>query len=386
MDHLMMRSEAIIKRITVAILFVIIFSVAPANAIRIKDITDIAGVRDNLLVGYGLVIGLAGTGDKTGTRFTTQSLANMLTRMGITADPEKIKVKNVAAVMVTAKLPPFALPGTKIDVTVASLGDAKTLQGGTLLMTPLKGADQVVYAVAQGDLSVGGFIGGVEGSTVQKNHPTAARIAAGGIVEREVKMGFSQKETLVLTLHQPDFTTANAMATAINTNLADIAAAIGESARPAFARAPDSATVSVTVPDAYRGRLVELIAKIESLDVAVDSPAKVVVNERTGTIVMGAQVKIFDVAIAHGSLTIEVKKEKKISQPGPFSAGTTADESQTETIVTEEPTTMLALKGATTVDAMVKGLNTLGVSPRDLISILQAIKAAGALQAELEII
>jgi len=350
--------------------------------------TDVVGVRDNLLIGYGLVIGLAGTGDKTGTAFTTQSLANMLTRMGITADPEKIKVKNVAAVMVTAKLPPFALPGTRIDVTLSSLGDAKTLQGGTLLMTPLKGPDQIVYAVAQGDISVGGFIGGDEksGNTIQKNHPTAGRIAGGGIVEREVKNGFAQKKSIVFTLHQPDFTTANSMAAVINTNLADITAAIGEEARPALATPTDSGTVSVTVPDSYQGRLVELMARLEGLDVAIDFPAKVVVNERTGTIVMGSQVKIMDVAIAHGSLTIEVKTEKKTSQPNPFSQGTTADESQPEIIVTDEPIPMLALKGATTIDALVKGLNTLGVTPRDLISILQAIKAAGALQAELEII
>lgn len=383
-----MRHSEMIKKITGISFFVIILlsGASPADAIRIKDMTDVVGVRDNMLIGYGLVIGLAGTGDKTGTRFTTQSLANMLTRMGITADPEKIKVKNVAAVMVTAKLPPFALPGARIDVTLASLGDAKTLQGGTLLMTPLKGPDQVVYVVAQGDISVGGFIGGVEGNTVQKNHPTAGRISGGGIVEREVKTGFAQKDTIVLTLHQPDFTTANSMATAINTGLRDINVAIGESARPALAQPSDAATVSVTVPDVYRGRLVEFMAKIESLDVPVDLPAKVVVNERTGTIVIGSQVKILDVAIAHGSLTIEVKTEKKISQPGPFSAGTTADESQTETVVTEEPQTLLALKGATTIDALVAGLNALGVSPRDLISILQAIKAAGALQAELEII
>lgn len=385
----MMRSE-IIKRVTGFVLFVIILlcSSHVAYAIRIKDMTDVAGVRDNLLVGYGLVIGLAGTGDKTGTGFTTQSLANMLTRMGITADPEKIKVKNVAAVMVTAKLPPFALPGTRIDVTLSSLGDAKSLQGGTLLMTPLKAADQIVYAVAQGDMSVGGFIGGDEksGNTVQKNHPTAGRIAGGGIVEREVKNGFAQKKSIVFTLHQPDFTTANSMAAAINTSLGDITAAIGEEARPLLAIPTNSGTVSVTVPDSYQGRLVELMARIEGLDVAIDFPAKVVVNERTGTIVMGSQVKIMDVAIAHGSLTIEVKTEKKTSQPNPLSQGTTADESQTEVIVTDEPIPMLELKGATTIDALVKGLNTLGVTPRDLISILQAIKAAGALQAELEII
>jgi len=384
-----MRYFEIIKKVTGTVLFVIILGNSyPVHAIRIKDMTDVAGVRDNLLVGYGLVIGLAGTGDKTGTRFTTQSLANMLTRMGVTADPEKIKVKNVAAVMVTAKLPPFALPGTRIDVTLASLGDAKTLQGGTLLMTPLKAPDQIVYAVAQGDISVGGFIGGDEasGNTVQKNHPTAARIAGGGIIEREVKTGFAEKETIVFALHQPDFTTANSMATVINAGLRDIATEIGETARPPFAIPSNSATVSVSVPESYRGRLVEFMAKIEKLDVAVDFPAKVVVNERTGTIVMGSQVKIMDVAIAHGSLTIEVKTEKKVSQPGPFSAGTTADESDTEIVVTDEPTTMLALKGVTTIDALVSGLNTLGVSPRELISILQAIKAAGALQAELEII
>ncbi len=369
--------------------FVIILSgySTPAQAARIKDITDVAGVRHNELVGYGLVIGLAGTGDKTGTLFTVQSLASMLTRMGITADPLKVKIKNVAAVMVTAKLPPFVKPGARMDVTLSSVGDAQTLQGGTLLLTPLKGADQVVYAVAQGAVSVGGFVGGGEGNTVQKNHPTVGRISGGAIVEREVQTQFAHKEAMTFILRDPDFTTAVRMAEAINAGLRDIGEENLEEARPPLSQAYDSATVSVRVPNRYKGRLVEFLSRIEVLDVGVDFPAKVVVNERAGTIVMGAQVRISEIAIAHGSLTIEVKKEERVSQPAPFSrGGQTTKTEQEETKVVEEPATMLLLREGPTIGTLVKGLNALGVTPRDLIAILQAIKAAGAMQAELEII
>ncbi|MEK7747690.1 MAG: flagellar basal body P-ring protein FlgI [Nitrospirota bacterium] len=363
-----------------------IFSaVIPAFAVRIKDLADVAGVRSNAIIGYGLVVGLAGTGDKTGTLFTTQSLASMLTRMGITIDPSKVKVKNVAAVMVTAKLPPFAKPGARLDVTLSSLGDASTLQGGTLLITPLKGPDQVVYAVAQGEISVGGFVGG-EADKVQKNHPTVGRIPAGGIVERVVPNVFNEKETLSFMLRDPDFTTATRLADVINKQMRKISPESSEEGFPPPAQASDSGSVNVQVPAQYKGKIVEFLSKLESLDVQVDVQARIVVNERAGTIVMGSNVRIREVAIAHGNLTIEVKEEPQVSQPNALSLGTTVETKKETTKVTEEKAEMLVLKGGPTIGTLVAALKAIGVTPRDLISILQAIKVAGALDAQLEII
>lgn len=357
----------------------IFFSVLPidAEAVRIKDIAAVEGVRENSLIGYGLVIGLNGTGDKTGTTFTVQTLSSMLKKMGIAVEPSAVKVKNVAAVMVTAKLPPFVKTGSRIDVVVSSLGDATSLQGGTLLLTPLKGADQQVYAVAQGPISIGGFIGGKEGDSVQKNHPTAGRVAEGAQVEKEVGFPFLHKERFNLLLRQQDFTTALRISQAINAQLG------GE----AVASAVDSGTITLQVPDFYKGRLVELLAAIESLEVTVDLPARVVVNERTGTIVMGDQVRISEVAVSHGNLTIRVKTDFQVSQPPPFApeGSETVVVPQRQTEVREEDAQILMLRGAT-IGEVVRGLNAIGVTPRDLIAILQAIKAAGALQAELEIL
>ncbi|MCG3117623.1 MAG: flagellar basal body P-ring protein FlgI [Candidatus Manganitrophus sp. SA1] len=357
----------------------IFFSVLPidAEAVRIKDIAAVEGVRENSLIGYGLVIGLNGTGDKTGTTFTVQTLSSMLKKMGIAVEPSAVKVKNVAAVMVTAKLPPFVKTGSRIDVVVSSLGDATSLQGGTLLLTPLKGADQQVYAVAQGPISIGGFIGGKEGDSVQKNHPTAGRVAEGAQVEKEVGFPFLDKERFNLLLRQQDFTTALRISQAINAQLG------GES----VASAVDSGTITLQVPDFYKGRLVELLAAIESLEVTVDLPARVVVNERTGTIVMGDQVRISEVAVSHGNLTIRVKTDFQVSQPPPFApeGSETVVVPQRQTEVREEDAQILMLRGAT-IGEVVRGLNAIGVTPRDLIAILQAIKAAGALQAELEIL
>ncbi|NKE73090.1 flagellar basal body P-ring protein FlgI [Candidatus Manganitrophus noduliformans] len=357
----------------------IFFFVLPidAEAVRIKDIAAVEGVRENSLIGYGLVIGLNGTGDKTGTTFTVQTLSSMLKKMGIAVEPSAVKVKNVAAVMVTAKLPPFVKTGSRIDVVVSSLGDATSLQGGTLLLTPLKGADQQVYAVAQGPISIGGFIGGKEGDSVQKNHPTAGRVAEGAQVEKEVGFAFLNKERFNLLLRQQDFTTALRISQAINAQLG------GE----AVATAVDSGTITLQVPDFYKGRLVELLAAIESLEVAVDLPARVVVNERTGTIVMGDQVRISEVAVSHGNLTIRVKTDFQVSQPPPFApeGSETVVVPQRQTEVREEDAQILMLRGAT-IGEVVRGLNAIGVTPRDLIAILQAIKAAGALQAELEIL
>ncbi len=360
-------------------------AVTEAYAVRIKDITDVAGVRSNSLVGYGLVIGLAGTGDKTGTLFTVQSLASMLTRMGITVDPNKVKVKNVAAVMVTAKLPPFAKPGARLDVTLSSLGDASTLQGGSLLMTPLKGPDQVVYVVAQGEVSVGGFVGG-DADKIQKNHPTVGRIPTGGTVEREVPIDFNEKGTISFLLRDPDFTTAIRVANVINREMRKISPESATEGFPPPAHAIDSSSIDVEVPEAYKGRIVEFLSTLESLDVKIDSVAKVVVNERAGTIVMGSNVRISDVAIAHGNLTIEVKTEPQVSQPNAFSGGTTVETKKETTTVTEEPAKVLLFKSGPTIGTLVAALKAIGVSPRDLISILQAIKVAGALEAQLEII
>jgi flagellar P-ring protein precursor FlgI len=268
-------------------------------------------------------------------------------------------------------------PGSNIDVLVSSLGDATSLQGGTLLLTPLKGSDQQIYAVAQGPVSIGGFIGGKDGDTIQKNHPTVGKIAAGAVIEKEVGSQFMTKESVTVLLRQRDFTTVMRVTQAINSKLGQ-----GDAAVPV-----DSGTVSLKVPESYRGRVIELLATIEDLDVLVDMPARVVVNERTGTIVMGDKVRISDIAVSHGSLTIRVKTEAQVSQPGAFSPkGETVTAPKVETTVTEEPASLIVLNSGTTIGELVRGLNAIGVSPRDLISILQAIKAAGALQAELEII
>ena len=351
-------------------------------AARIKDIASIEGVRNNSLIGYGLVVGLNRTGDKTGTFFTVQSLASMLNRMGITVNPKSVKVKNVAAVMVTATLPPFTRIGNQVDVIVSSLGDATSLQGGTLLLTPLKGPDQAVYAVAQGAISIGGFIGGKEGDTTQKNHPTAGRIAGGALVEKEVPFPFTEMERFKVVLRQQDFTTALRLAETINRALGI------DSAGKALAHPIDAGTVELEVADVYRGRPVALLAMIEGLDVPVDFPAKVVVNERTGTIVMGDRVRISDVAIAHGNLTIRVQTDFKVSQPKPFSpkgSKTVVVPERTAEVI-EDDSKIVMVRGGATIGDLIRGLNAIGVTPRDLISILQAIKAAGALHANLEIL
>lgn len=359
-----------------------ILSPSKSEGARIKDIASIEGVRDNSLIGYGLIIGLNGTGDKTGTLFTVQTLSSMLNKMGITVDPKSVKVKNIAAVMVTTRLPPFIRSGSRLDVNVSSLGDATSLQGGTLLMTPLKGADQKVYAIAQGAVSIGGFIGGEGGDNIQKNHPTAGRIAGGALVEKEVPFSFAEMDKFKIVLKRHDFTTALRLSKVINTAL-DANAPELIAARPI-----DAGTVELRVSEFYQGREVALLALIESLDVAVDYPAKVVVNERTGTIVMGDQVRIADVAIAHGNLTIRVKTDLQVSQPPPLSpkGAKTVVVPQQEADVIEEDSKIVFMRGGTTIGDLIRGLNAIGVTPRDLISILQAIKASGALHADLEIL
>jgi len=349
---------------------------APAQAVRLKDLATVSGVRDNPLVGYGMVIGLAGTGDKTGTGFTNQSLSSMLNKLGVTLDPDAMKVKNVASVMVTSKLPAFARPGQRIDVTVSSLGDATSLQGGTLLITPLKAANGEVYAVAQGPISVGGFVGGSGGDQVVKNHVTVARISDGALVERGAGSDLNGRDELTYLLNRPDFTTALEVADHINH---DMGAEV--------ALASDGSTVDVNVPEAYHGRIVSLLARLEGLDIPVDVPAKVVVNERTGTVVVGENVRIREVAIAHGNLNIRVATETQVSQPGPFSrSGQTAVVDQRDVSVEEEPGSLVMVPQGVSLGDVVNALNAIGVTPRDLVAILQALKADGALMADLEMI
>lgn len=347
-----------------------------ARAARIKDLASIKGTRNNQLMGYGLVVGLNGTGDGSGTQFTVQSLVNMMERLGIHALPGQVKVANVAAVMITADLPPFARVGSEIDVTVSSVGDAKSLQGGTLLLSPLKGADNKIYALAQGPLLVGGFsVSGAAGGGVQKNHPTVARIPGGATIEREVPFRFNGLSELTISLNNPDFTTALRMAGAINSEIGSRVAS------PA-----DAGTIRVQVPEPFLGNLVPLVAELEQIQVRPDNKARIILAERTGTVVMGENVRISPVAIAHGNLSVQIKEQKNVSQPQPFSQGETTVTDETDINVAEENQKLLLLPEGTSLGEVVKGLNAIGVSPRDLITVFQAIQASGALQAELEII
>ncbi|RMF90854.1 MAG: flagellar basal body P-ring protein FlgI [Nitrospinota bacterium] len=346
-----------------------------ALAARVKDITTIAGVRENQLIGYGLVVGLDGTGDRGGTGFTTQTIASMLRGLGITVDPAVIKVRNVAAVMVTAHLPPFARPGSRIDVVVSSIGDAKSLQGGTLLLTPLRAPDGKIYAMAQGPISIGGFaFSGNAGGGVQRNHPTVGHIAGGAIVERAVPVQFAGRDSLTLLLNEPDFTTSFRLVETINRQFG-----------AAVAQAVDSGTVTVRIPEPYRQNVVEFVSTIENMELTPDTVARVVLDERTGTVVIGENVRISTVAIAHGNLSIEIRETQQVSQPPPLSSGQTVVTPETQIQVQEEKANLLVLPQAVTIRDLVKALNAIGVTPRDLIAIFQAIKAAGALHARLEI-
>lgn len=344
--------------------------------VRVKDIAGIQGVRDNQLVGYGLVVGLDGSGDKQGTYFTVATIVSMLQRMGVKVPQSQVTVKNVAAVMVTATLPPFARTGGKIDITVSSIGDAKNIQGGTLLLTPLKAVDGQVYAVAQGPVSIGGFnVSGGAGGSVQKNHVTAGKVPQGAIIEKEVPNNFQDGRAMNLVLRTPDFTTAARVTEAINSHF-----------KSGVAYALDSGTIRLDIPSAYTGRQVELMAAVENLKINPDTIAKVVVNERTGTVVMGDDVRISTVAISHGSLSITISTEFQVSQPPALSGGETAVVPKTQTSVEEKPSRLVVLPAGVSIKDVVQALNSLGVTARDMIAILQAIKAAGALQADLEII
>ncbi len=347
-----------------------------AAAIRIKDIAGFEGVRENQLIGYGIVVGLNGTGDSDQTKFPVQSLVNALKRMGVTVSRSDITVKNVAAVMVTATLPPFAKMGTKLDVLVSSLGDAKSIAGGTLLMTPLQGGDNQIYALAQGGVLTNSFSYGGQAASAQKNHPTAGRVPEGALVEREIPNTLINLTILKLNLRQPDFTTASRMAAVIN-----------EKFRDKLASCRDPGAVEITIPLLYSGRTVEFVADLERLEVQPDIVAKVVMNERTGTIVIGDNVRISTVAVSHGNLTLYIKETPKVSQPQPFSStGETKVVPKTTVQVKEDEGGLALLSAGASIGDVVRALNTLGVTPRDLIGIMQAIKAAGALQAEFTVI
>ena len=345
-------------------------------AARVKDIASIKGARSNQLIGYGLVVGLNSSGDDDKTEFTFQSLTNMMQRMGIVVDKGKVDLDNVAGVMVTATLPPFAKVGTRIDVVVSSMGNAKDLQGGTLLLTPLGAPDGNVYAVAQGPLSIGGFAaGGAAGGGVQKNHPTVGYIPGGAIVERNLPLSLSERRMMSLNINNPDFTTCLRLTKVINMGLGK-----------EVAQSVDAGTVEVKIPEEFQGRLVEFISLVENLEITPDTIAKVVLNERTGTIIMGENVRISTVAISHGNLSIIIKESKRVSQPLPFSEGETVVTPETEVVAKEENTRLVVVPRGVNLREVVRGLNAIGVSPRDLISIFQAIRASGALQAELVII
>jgi len=364
---------------TVSIFFLlgaVLFPGTDAQGARIKDVCSIKGARTNQLVGYGLVVGLNGTGDGSGTQFTVQSLVNMMERLGIHALPGQVKVDNVAAVMITADLPPFSRVGSRIDVTVSSIGDAESLQGGTLLLSPLKGSDNKIYALAQGPLLVGGFAAaGAAGGGVQKNHPTVARIPRGATIEREIPFQFNAMGELTISLNRPDFTTALRVAGAINHELGS------QVASPA-----DAGTIRIQVPETFRGNLVPLVAELEQIHIRPDNRARIVLAERTGTVVMGESVRISPVAIAHGNLSVQIKESKNVSQPTPFSQGETTVTDESKVNVTEEKQKLMILPEGANLGEVVRALNAIGVSPRDLITVFQAIQASGALQAELEII
>jgi flagellar P-ring protein precursor FlgI len=352
-----------------------VFGVEVERKVFLRDITQIQGVRDNQLVGYGLVIGLNRTGDTQQTFFTVQTLANTMQRMGVQIAPGVVVVKNVAAVFVTATLPAFGRPGMNLDVTVSSIGDAKSIEGGVLLLTSLRGADGQVYAVAQGPLTTGGYSEGASGNTKMVNHPTVARIADGATVERDTAVDLTRFRTVSLLLRNSDFTASRDTADAINKEFAKT-----------IATAVDSRRIDVNVADSGELSVPVLISRIQNLAISVHSPAKVVVNERTGTIVMGGDVKLSPVSVIHGSLTIDVQTTQLVSQPAPFSNGKTETVAETKLSVGDAPAKSIQMKEGANVDELIKGLHAIGATSHDIISILQAIKAAGGLQADLEVI
>lgn len=362
---------------------VVMLGGAPVGArngasMRIKDVASLVGVRATPLIGYGLVIGLNRTGDKRQTLFSNLSLANTLERFGVVVSPEMMKVENIAAVMVSAELPPFARPGVRVDIIVSSIGDARSLQGGTLVPTPMRGTDGQVVALAQGALTLGGFGGGSQGNSVQVNHLTAGRVPGGALVQVQPRGAVPEGDQVMLALNTPDFSTASRLATVV-----DGALGVGS------ARAIDPATVTITVPAHFKGNIPELMARIEPLPVESDMPARVVINERTGTVVIGSLVTLGAAAVAHGSLAVRISTQFNVSQPnaswGPSRAETVVVPNQ-QVDVKETDARLIALEEGVTLEAVVRALNSLGVTPRDIIAIVQALKAAGSLRAEIVII
>jgi flagellar P-ring protein FlgI len=357
-----------------AVLLAIGAGKAAAAPVRVKELVDVQGVRENALYGYGLVVGLAGTGDSERVFFTSQSISGMLGRLGIRIDPRDVRVRNVAAVMVTARLPSFSRPGTRLDVSVSSLGNARSLAGGVLLVTPLTGPDGNVYALAQGPVQAGGYDVGAAGARLQKNQPTSGTVPGGANVERAVTPNLDGKP-LLLGLRRPDFTTATRIADAINK-------AVGEEVAVAL----DPAGVEVKPPANFKGKSVGLLAQIEALEVDPDQRARIVVSERTGTVVAGQGVRIREVAVAHGGLSIAISQTPFVSQPNPLAQGKTVVGKTPAVDARENAKPMVALPATSTVDDLVKALNLLGIGARDLVAVLQAMKAAGAIDAELEVL
>jgi flagellar P-ring protein FlgI len=353
----------------------ILFCSSLSHATRIKDLAELQGVRDNQLIGYGLVVGLNDTGDSSKMAITMDSVANMMEHLGMTVDRKSIKVKNVAAVVITANLPAYSKVGTRIDVLVSSLGDAESLSGGTLLRTPLVGPDQKVYALAQGPVIVGGISLSGQAAKVEKNHPTVGRIPDGGIVEQEVYFDLPYEGQFVFNLREADFTTISRMAEVVN-------AEFGQQ----IAQAADSRSLVVRLPSDYDSRPIQFLSRLENLQIQPDSKARIVINERTGTIVIGAQVSVAKVAVAHSNIKLTIKESPFVSQPEPFSHGKTVVVPDTEIDFQEDNSSFVVMEQGVTVGDLAGALNAIGVTPRDVIAIFQAIKAAGALQAELVIL
>ena len=347
------------------------------GAIRVKELASLEGVRENQLIGYGIVVGLAGTGDKRQTVFSVQTLTNMLDRMGVSVSPSALQVRNMAAVIVTANLPAFAQPGVRIDITVASIGDSSNLQGGLLLLTPLRGADGQTYAVAQGAVVTGGFVAQKGGTSQTVNHPTEGRVPGGAIVEK-TPPSVAPSSKLRLQLRQADFSTAARVVETVNKRFST-------DGRP-VAKAENAGLVVIDTPASFAGRPVEFVAEIESLTVEADRPLKVVINERTGTIIMGKDIRISPVAIMHGALSVEIRTSLDVSQPQPFAAGKTVVTPQTSVDAKDEKAKSISLKQGGTVEDLVRSLQAIGSTPRDIIAILQSLRAAGALEAEIEVI
>lgn len=350
----------------------------PSEAARIKDLVNVNGVRANKMIGFGLVIGLANTGDQaTNVFFSIQTMVNLLQKLGVTVPQDRVnqlQFKNAATVMVTSELPAFARHGDRIDVVVSSMCDSRSLQGGTLLMTPLKGADSITYAVAQGPVSIGGFSIQGQAQDIQKNHPNVGRVAGGAIVEKELPDFFNSRKEISLSLKTTDFTTGSRVAKAINFKMKDV-----------FAEPIDGRTIRVKVPKFYINNVSGFVTKIETLEVEPDSVAKVIIDERTGTVVMGENVRISTVAVAHGNLFVQITETPEVAQPAPLSRGQTAVVPRTNITVEEQDERLVIVPNGVGIGEVVTALNAIGVTPRDLIAILQAIKASGSLHAELEI-